>query len=80
MPGTVLDASLVHDGKVSLVDMLVQGGLSKSKGEARRLIEQGGVSVGGEKVTDSGLTIDAEELRGGVKIRKGKKIFHKFSL
>lgn len=60
--------------------MLVLGKLAKSKGEARRLIEQGGIRINGEKVTDINHTVNEEALCAGVKIKKGKKIFHRFSL
>lgn len=79
MPGTVLDMSLVRGGRVSLTDMLVCGNLAKSKGEARRLIEQGGVSANGVKIADINHSFSVDELMGGVKIKKGKKIFHRFS-
>ena len=51
MPATVVDAALVADGKASVLDLLVAAGLAPSKGEARRLVQQGGISVDGEKVT-----------------------------
>ena len=51
--------------------------LTASKGEARRLIQQGGVSVDGEKVASIDLVITREQLTAGVKIKKGKKVFHK---
>lgn len=79
-PGTALERALVKDGGISLVEMLVQGKLAKSKGEARRLIEQGGICVNGEKVTEIDHAVSVETLRAGVKIRKGKKSFHRFSL
>lgn len=80
MPGTALEGALVKDGGISLVEMLVMGKLAKSKGEARRLIEQGGICVNGEKVTEIDHAVSVETLRAGVKIRKGKKSFHRFSL
>ena len=80
MPGTALEGALVKDGGIGLVDMLVLGKLAKSKGEARRLIEQGGICVNGEKVTEIDHAVSVETLRAGVKIRKGKKSFHRFSL
>ena len=80
MPSSVVDASLIVDGKVGLIDLLVLGELAKSRGEARRLIEQGGISVDGEKVTDFGFSISADALQDGVKVKKGKKIFHKFTV
>lgn len=79
MPSTVLDISVVSDGGISLVEMLVLGNLAKSKGEARRLIEQGGIRVNDVKIADINHTVSVEDLRAGVKVRKGKKIFHRFS-
>ena len=80
MPSTVLDEAFVKDGGIGLVDMLVLGKLAKSKGEARRLIEQGGIRINGEKVTDINHTVNKEALCAGVKIKKGKKSFHRVSL
>ncbi|MBR4928323.1 MAG: tyrosine--tRNA ligase, partial [Oscillospiraceae bacterium] len=65
------------DEGVGIIDLMIACGLAASRGEARRLIQQGGVSLDGEKVTSQDLTVSAAQLREGVKIRKGKKIFHK---
>ena len=80
MPSTTVDASLATDGKISVIDLLVLGNIAKSKGEARRLIEQGGISVDGEKVSEVSASVSLESLETGIKVKKGKKIFHKFSL
>ncbi len=80
MPSTVVDASLLVDGNISVIDLLVLGELAKSKGEARRLIEQGGISIDGEKVTSVGQTVSEAALAEGIKLKKGKKIFRKYSL
>ena len=74
MPTTELD---VPDGGMNVIDLMLACGLAPSKGEARRLIQQGGVAIDGEKVTDIGLVIEKNALKEGVKIKKGKKIFHK---
>ena len=74
MPTTELD---VPEDGMNVIDLMLACGLAASKGEARRLIQQGGVSLDGEKVTDFGLVIDKARLTEGVKIKKGKKIFHK---
>lgn len=79
LPTTEIDKTLVENG-ISLVDLLVNCDLAKSKGEARRLVEQGGISVNGEKATDFAMNITKEMLIDGVKIKKGKKIFHKATL
>ena len=75
MPTTELDN--VGDNGISLLDAMVIAKLITSKGEGRRLIEQGGVSVNGEKVTDVYMNLSKELLFEGVKIKKGKKVFHK---
>ena len=75
MPTTELDN--VDDNGISLLDAMVNAKLITSKGEGRRLIEQGGVSVNGEKVTDVYMNLSKELLLEGVKIKKGKKVFHK---
>lgn len=80
MPATVLDKVLVQQGGVSLLDAMVAAGLAASKGEARRLVQQGGVSVDGEKTTDFAAVISTDALQNGVVIKKGKKVFHKVSL
>jgi tyrosyl-tRNA synthetase len=60
-----------------VIDLLVLSGLCKSKGEARRLIDQGGAMVDGEKVEELFQTVSEEDLRKGVVLKKGKKAFHK---
>ena len=74
MPTTELD---VPEEGMNAIDLLIACGLAASKGEARRLIQQGGVSFDGEKVTDIGLVVEKARFNDGVKIKKGKKIFHK---
>ncbi len=76
MPTTSLSASDIGDG-IGLLDLLLKCGLCPSKGEARRLVQQGGISIDGEKVEDANLLISADSLKNGIKIKKGKKIFHK---
>ena len=74
MPTTKL--SFVEE-EVPLVDILVDCKLTQSKGEAKRLIQQGGISVDEEKINSIDYKIDRKKLIKGVKIKKGKKIFHK---
>ena len=78
MPTTTLSASDFTDGAVSLIDVLAKTGIIKSRGEGRRLIEQGGVSVDDEKAKSFAdvISLSAFE-KGYVIIKKGKKIFHK---
>jgi len=78
MPTTELD-SLEGEGEL-LLNLLMKAGLTASKGEGRRLVEQGGISLNGEKITDPNLVISREKLKEGIKIKKGKKIFHKIIL
>ena len=80
MTATVVDAALVADGKASVLDLLVAAGLAPSKGEARRLVQQGGISVDGEKVTDVSAVVNAEALGKGIVITKGKKVNHRMTL
>jgi len=74
MPTTELE---VPDEGMSIIDIMTACGLAASKGEARRLIQQGGISVDGEKVTDFAMVVAKAALAEGVKIKKGKKIFHR---
>ena len=80
MPSTVLDASLVKDGSVGLLAAMVAAGLCGSNREARQLVQQGGVLVDGEKVSDPKMALSEETLRAGVVIKKGKKVYHKVML
>ena len=74
MPTTELE---VPEEGLNILDVLTGCGLASSRGEARRLIQQGGVSVDGEKITDTYYTVSKEALINGVKIKKGKKVFHR---
>jgi tyrosyl-tRNA synthetase len=80
MPTTEVSADMLTDGSISVIDMLVASKLAPSKGEARRLIQQGGISVDDEKVTDFGATVSVDKLANGVVVKKGKKVFHRFTL
>ena len=77
MPTTELSAEDLTDGSIGVLNLMVKCGLAKSNGEARRLVQQGGVFVEDEKVTDVSLAIAEAQLKEGVVIRKGKKVFHK---
>ncbi len=78
MPTTTFTAADFTDDAVSILDVLVKTGIAKSKGEGRRLIEQGGVSLNDEKVQDFTLVIAAADLQSNAMIvKKGKKVFHK---
>lgn len=78
MPSTVIGEEMLNDGKIGLLDIMVAAGLVPSKGEGRRLVQQGGVSVDDEKVTDPTCSFTKDRLSGdGIVIKKGKKIFHR---
>ena len=82
MPSTSIPDELFVDGKVSVIDMLTVSGLAPSKGEARRLIQQGGVIIDGEKVMSIDRTLERVtfENSDGVVVKKGKKTYHKFTV
>ncbi|MGI6262132.1 MAG: tyrosine--tRNA ligase [Acutalibacteraceae bacterium] len=77
MPSTELNAEKIPDEGITVIDLLMAAGLTASKGEARRLIQQGGVSVNDVKVSDIAASVSKESLASGAIIKKGKKIFHK---
>ncbi len=81
MPTTeITDADFVN-GNVSILDLLVKSSLCPSKGEARRLVMQGGVSVNDKKVDANELNLSKEDFAEGfIIIKKGKKVFHKIIL
>ncbi len=81
VPSTTLSAADLGGEPIALLDLMVKCGLTPSRSEARRLVQQGGVEVDGEKVTDIAATIPAQALEGeGVMIKKGKKVFHRARL
>ncbi len=77
MPTTELDPASVSDDGMNIVDLMLACSLAASRGEAKRLITQGGVMLDGEKVTAFDLMVSKSALEGGVKLRKGKKIYHR---
>ena len=79
MPETVLTDDDFTDGSIMLLDMMVKAGIIKSKGEGRRLITQGGVSVNDEKATDPNMTFTVDDFANEIIVKKGKKVFHKFT-
>ena len=74
MPQTKIN---LNEDEISLADVLVQCNLASSKGEAKRLIQQGGVTIDDKKITDFNYKIKKEELNSGIVIKKGKKVYHK---
>jgi len=77
MPTTEIAADHLTDGAIGILDLMMACKLAPSRGEARRLVQQGGVAVDDVKVSSIDEKITAEQLTVGVKIKKGKKIFHK---
>ena len=77
MPTVELSDADLEDGKIDIISLLVKADLAPSRSEARRNIQQGGVSVNGEKVTDIQATVAKEELVEGAVVKRGKKKFKK---
>ena len=78
VPATQLTAEDLTDGAIGVLDLMVKCKLAPSKKEARRLVEQGGVEVNGQKVAGATAAYTADDLAGeGLMIKKGKKVFHK---
>ena len=80
MPSASLADEDFSDGVIDIVSVLVKGGLVTSRSEGRRAVEQGGVSVDGEKVTDFRATFAKEDFAEGKVVRRGKKTFKKITL
>ncbi|MBQ9118894.1 MAG: tyrosine--tRNA ligase [Lachnospiraceae bacterium] len=77
MPTTTITGDQLTDGAIGIIDLLDACKLSPSRSESRRLIQQGGVFVDDAKVESIDVKITEEQLKNGIKIRKGKKVFHK---
>ncbi|MCR5608013.1 MAG: tyrosine--tRNA ligase [Lachnospiraceae bacterium] len=77
MPSTEVPADALTDGAIGIMDLMAVCKLSPTKSESRRLITQGGVSIDGEKISDVNYKVTEDMLKAGIKIRKGKKVFHK---
>ena len=80
MPTTEIAEADLTDGAMDIMTVLVKSGLCDSKSDARRNIQQGGVTVDDEKVTDISKTYSADELKNGIVVRRGKKNFNKVIL
>ena len=80
MPTTEITESELNDGAIDIMTVLVRSGLCASKSEARRNIQQGGVTVNDEKITDISKSFDADELKKGIIVRRGKKNYSKVIL
>ena len=77
MPSTTLSEGQLEDGSIGLLALLVACGLAASNGEARRLVQQGGIALDDVKADAVDARVSADALRRGVKIKKGKKVFHR---
>ena len=77
MPTTTLTETDLKDGAIDVITLLTACKLATSRGDARKLIQGGGVTVNDEKVSDIYLSFTAEQLKNGLHIRKGKKVHHK---
>ena len=80
MPKTVLTDDNFADGAIDILTLLVTAGMTASKSEARRAVEQGGVSVNGEKVTDVKAAYDKATFSEEFILKKGKKSFQRITL
>ncbi|MCR5538853.1 MAG: tyrosine--tRNA ligase [Lachnospiraceae bacterium] len=80
MPAVELTEEDLQDGSIDILTLMVKAGVVKSKSEARTNVQQGGVSVDGEKVTDIKAAFDADRLKAGMVLKKGKKTFKKITL
>ena len=77
MPTAEVSVEQLSDGVINILDLMMACGLTASKSEARRLVQQGGVFIDDVKVENIDYNITPEQLKNGVKIRKGKKTYHK---
>ena len=78
MPTTELTDEDFTDGQIDIISLLVKGGLAPTRSEGRRNVEQGGVTVDGEKVTDFKAVFAREALEGdGIVVKRGKKKFQR---
>ena len=76
MPVAEISSADLTDGKIGLLNLIVKAGLAPSVSEARRLVQQGGITVDDQKITDA----KAQVAPDGIIIRKGKKAFKKIAV
>ncbi len=79
MPTTQLSEDDFTDGEITVLDMMLKAGMIKSKGEGRRLIDQGGVSVNDEKISGALTALKLDDFNEEIIVKKGKKMFRKFT-
>lgn len=80
MPTTELTADEFTDGRIFVSELMVKSKLAASKGEAKRLITQGGITVNDVKILDFAATVSVSDIESGLIVKKGKKVFHRFIL
>lgn len=81
MPSTTISSADFTDGQITVLDLLIKAKLAPSKGEGRRLIEQGGISIDDTKVTSAAEKLSTNDFKEKfIVIKKGKKIYHKIHL
>ena len=80
MPTTALAEDSFTDGSIGVLDLLVATGLVPSKAEGRRLVQQGGIAIGEEKVADAAMMLEKGRFTDGLIFKKGKKVYHKVTL
>ena len=80
MPTVVLESSKFSSDNANILEMIVSSGIAPSKSEARRLVQQGGISINNEKISDVNFEISKSDLANGIVVKKGKKTFKKVIL
>ena len=80
MPTVTLESSNIPNDNLNIVELIVHAGIAPSKSEARRLVQQGGISIDNKKILDVNFEINKSNLLSGVVVKKGKKIFKKVIL
>ncbi len=80
MPSTALSEDAFRDGKADILTLVVSSRLAPTRSEARRLVQQGGISVNDEKITDIAKAYTKDDIGDGIVLKKGKKGFHKITL
>ena len=78
MPTTELSNDDFIDGKIGVLSMMVKAGLASSNGEARRLVQQGGVAINDQKITDPSYALEIADFDNEIILKKGKKIYNKY--
>ncbi len=80
MPSTTLSEADFTDGSIRVIDVLSKCGLIKTNSEGRRLMQQNGIALDDKKVTDPNALLSIDEVKDGIVIKKGKKVYHKVSV